>query len=61
MKYERSGDKPDHLKLVNNVPTNVKGLTWGSPKFIKLAKQGEREYEAQAERERDMADYYRRT
>jgi hypothetical protein len=51
--------KPD-LKLVNNAPTSVRNLTWGSPKFVKLAKQGEKEYEAQAKREREMAEYYRR-
>lgn len=60
MKYEYNGNKPAHLKLVKSGPNSVRGLTWGSPEFTKLAKQGEREYEEQAKREREMAQYYER-
>jgi hypothetical protein len=52
--------KKTDLKLVKN-EISVKGLTWGSPEFIKLAKQGKRDYEAQAEREREMAEYWRKS
>jgi hypothetical protein len=39
---------------------SVKGLTRGSPEFIKRAKQGENDYEAQAKRERELAEYWRK-
>jgi hypothetical protein len=60
MKYEYNGKKLNHLQLVKSGPNSVKSLTWGSSEFIKRAKQGENDYEAQAERERELAEYWRK-
>jgi hypothetical protein len=60
MKYEYNGKKLNHLQLVKSGPNSVKDLTWGSSEFIKRAKQGERDYELQAKREREIAEYYER-